>query len=348
MRLRWRFGAKCLRQLREGQDGSANLVLPSMLETASRFRASVFTPLRDRWPHPLQQITRGIQIVDQPAFTEHAWTFWNLRRTEERDALERSHWLRIDAECEWHQKDAILKQLMGTLRTAMIGFQLWCPRGWDGIIIGAQQTDAGLNVQTVQIPEPYPHSFWSRMLSTEKCNPAQLPDLVEGTLTAFQSKIVRQINPFQFLEIGLQTAVNHYRAGALLWIIGLDGLLAAEDRKVFKRRLMKLLGKDALVFPKDHDGRQPTYTVGGVAGEVFKWRGFVAHGKEILEDYRKPLKFEFDPPELAFLAVEKWTPEILCCESALFLLMAALRRIITDGLLPTLGNKRAWDDWIDA
>jgi hypothetical protein len=42
------------------------------------------------------------------------------------------------------------------------------------------------------------------MLSNEKCNPVQLPDLVEGTLTAFDSKFVRQINPFQFLEIGLQ------------------------------------------------------------------------------------------------------------------------------------------------
>jgi len=51
---------------------------------------------------------------------------------------------------------------------------------------------------------------------------------------------------------------------------------------------------------------------------------------------------------LAFLKVEEWTPELLYCESALFLLTAALKRIITDGLLPTLGNKRAWDRWIDA
>ncbi len=90
-----------------------------------------------------------------------------------------------------------------------------------------------------------------------------------------------------------------------MWIIGLDGLLAVEDKRVFKRRLTRLLGGDALVFPEDYAGRHPKYTVEGLAGEVFKWRGFVAHGKEILEDYRKPLKFDFDPPKRAFLAVEK-------------------------------------------
>lgn len=86
------------------------------------------------------------------------------------------------------------------------------------------------------------------MLSVEKSDPAQLPALVEGTLAALESKNTRQKNPFQFLEIGLQSAVNHYRAGALLWIVGLDGLLGAEKRDVFKARLIRRLGANTLVF----------------------------------------------------------------------------------------------------
>ncbi len=110
--------------------------------------------------------------------------------------MERNHWLRLDADCEWHEKDAVLERLIATLRTAMIGFQLWCSRGWDGVIISAQRTEAGLNVETVHVPEPYPYSFWRRMLSTEKCNPAQLSGLVEGTLTAFESKVCAKSIPF--------------------------------------------------------------------------------------------------------------------------------------------------------
>lgn len=312
------------------------------------FQASAFTPLRVPWPYSQREIIRGIQIVEKPTFNETTWDFWNLRRTETEHALDRSHWLRLDANCEEGKKDAVLDDLVTTLRNAMLGFQLWCPKGWDGIIIGARRSGAGLTVETVSIPEPYPNSLWGRMLSVKKCDPAQLPVLVEGTLAALQSKSTRQKNPFQFLEIGLQTAFNHYRAGALLWTVGLDGLLGAEKRDVFKARLIRLLGKDTRVFPEDAVGRRPSYTVDSVAGKVFDWRNLIAHGKEILEDYRKPLRLEFKPAEPYDLSVEDWTKEILYCESALFMLLASLCKIITDGLLPTLGNKRAWDRWLES
>jgi len=310
------------------------------------FRASVFTPLHVRWPHPQREITQGIRITDRPTFNEESWDFWNLRRTETEDALNRRHWLRIDADCEFHEKDAVLNNLVAILRQAMLGFQLWCPIGWDGIIIGARRSEAGLKVETVSIPEPYPRSLWGRMLDIERCDAAQLPAFVEGTLAALGSTSTRQKNPFQFLEIGLQSAVNHYRAGALLWTVGLDGLLGAQKRDVFQARLVQLLGEDTLVFPEDFMGRRPSYTVGFVAAKVFDWRNLIAHGTEILEDYRKPLQLKLEPSEFAHIPVDDWTHEMLYCESALFMLLASLRRIITDGLLPTLGNKREWDRWL--
>lgn len=52
---------------------------------------------------------------------------------------------------------------------------------------------------------------------------------------------------------------------------------------------------------------------------------------------------EFEPTELSHLSVENWTNEMLYCESAMFMLIASLSKVIKDGLLPTLGDKRAWD-----
>ena len=191
-------------------------------------------------------------------------------------------------------------------------------------------------------------SHWGKMMDFRKLDPSELAPLVEGTMTALESKSVPVMNPFQFFEIGLQTAFNHVRAGALLWTAGLDGLLAAEKQRWFAPRLIRLLGKATRVFPEDWVGRRPRYTVENVAASVFDLRNLIAHGKEILEKYRAPIEFEFEPPELAHLAVEKWTYETLLYESALFTLIAALRKIITGGHVEMMKDKRAWERWLDS
>ena len=119
----------------------------------------------------------------------------------------------------------------------MVGFQLWCPQGWDGVLIGAHRTDTGLNVETVEVAGQVSQLPLGPYVELQKSDPVQLAPLIEGTFAALESKSVRQINPFQFLEIGFQSAVRHYRTGDLLWIVGLDGLLGAEKRDVFKARL---------------------------------------------------------------------------------------------------------------
>ena len=74
---------------------------------------------------------------------------------------------------------------------------------------------------------------------------------------------------------------------------------------------------------------------------MYDLRNLIAHGKEILEEYRKPIEFKFEPPELGYL-VENWTYEILLFESACLPLIAALRKIIMCDHMTTLENKRAW------
>jgi hypothetical protein len=276
------------------------------------------------------------------------WRFWNLRRTEEETVQERNHWLCAERECQWTDH-ALLKQMAEELRTAMLGFQLWAPIGWDGLILDCWRTQEGsLTVERVHRPEEYAAPFWGRMLDLRKLDPAQLGLLVEGTLAAVESGCVPIVNPFRFLEIGLQTAVNHRRAAAVSWMMGLDGLLAAERQVVFSNRLQNLLGKDTRIFPEDRAGRRPTYTVAEMAANMFEFRSLIAHGREILQKYREPIAFQFEPEELDCLAVEEWSRGTLMIESIVFTLIAALRRVIIDGLMERTRSQRAWKRWLDA
>jgi hypothetical protein len=312
-------------------------------------RVASFTPIRVGWPHALMEITQGIRVIEKPTFNETNWKFWNLRRTDEEHVLGRTHWLCVEKECDWLDRAEVVNGLASDLRTAMLGFQLWAPKGWDGVIVDTvNANDGALNVERVHLAEAYPMSQWGKMLEIGKLDPARLAQFVEGTLTALASGSVPVINPFQFFEIGLQTAFNHRRAGAVLWMMGLDALLFAEKQVRFSRRLKKLLGKDTPVFPEDWAGRRPKYTVGEVAAGMFDLRNLIAHGKEILEKYRQPIMFEFEPPELAYLNVEKWTYGTLLLESSLFTFIAALRKVIADGHIETMKDKKAWVKWLDA
>ncbi len=306
------------------------------------------TPIARHWTHPLGALTRDILIIDRPTFNEVDWRFWDLRRTEEQTLRERSHWLCIERECD-RINHALLNEMADDLRTAMLGFQLWAPIGWDGLILDCVRTETGcLTVERVHRPEQYAMPRWGRMLDMRKLDSGKLGLLVEGTLAAVESGYVPIVNPFRFLEIGLQTAVNHRRAGAVLWMMGLDGLLAAEKRVVFSNRLQKLLGKDTRIFPEDWVGRRPTYTVAELAANMYEFRSLIAHGREILQKYREPIEFQFEPAELHHFPVEEWSRGTLMIESIGFALIAALRTAITDSLMERMKSQRDWKRWLDA
>jgi hypothetical protein len=211
------------------------------------------------------------------------------------------------------------------------------------------QVRNGLHVDSVEFVEPYPMLQWGKMISTGKLNPDYLGPLVEGTFTALESGSVPLVNPFQFLEIGLQTAFNHAIGGALFWTFGLDGLLGnAGGQDVFCARLNRLLGADTLIFPEDWAGRRPVYKVGEVSKDIFGFRNQLSHGQMILEKHRKPIDFKFEPPELAYLSIEKWTQTTLIVESALFTLLASLKKVITAGYLERMEDQRTWGRWLDS
>ena len=102
------------------------------------------------------------------------------------------------------------------------------------------------------------------------------------------------------------------------------------------------------MFPGDWVGRQPVYTVGQVAAEIFDLRNLIAHGKATMEKHRKRIQFQVEPPELGGLNIGEWTHETLLSESSLFTLTAALKTVILSGQLELLADKRAWGQWLDS
>ena len=300
------------------------------------------------WPYSLGAITRRVSVVERPTFDENEWKrVFNLRGSEERYILQTTHWLCIESDGEQYDASMRLTESATDLRTAMLAFQIWAPKGWMGTIINAELTDAGsLRVANVQRPEPYATTRWGELLSLKNLSVEELGKLIDGVRSAIEAESTESRNPFQYLEIGLQTAFHHLKAGALLWMIGLDSLLAAQGEALFASRLCRLLGADTRIFPDDRVGRRPVYTVGGVAADIYQMRNQIAHGDRIREAYLEKSNFRFDPPEPEYLRIGECTHQSVFLEAALFALVAALRKVILDGHLELLRRPRAWKKYL--
>jgi hypothetical protein len=275
---------------------------------------------------------------------------FNMRESEERGVLERSHWLCIDSECVPPDNcHSLLQRSASDLRTAMLAFQIWAPKGWMGVIVNSELTSDGLRrVVDVKIAEPYAVRPWANLLKIDNLSVDELKTLIDGALSALQSESVLSRNPFQYLEIGLQTAVNHGKAGALLWMIGLDALLGAQGEAKFSARLCRLLGRDTRVFPDDYSGRRPAYTIGEVASDIYRLRNQIAHGDRIRPEYIKKSEFRLVEPLVPYYpAIGERSRQSILCEAALFTLCGALRKVILGGHLDRLQNQRAWKRWLD-
>jgi hypothetical protein len=88
------------------------------------------------------------------------------------------------------------------LRSAMLAFQIWAPKGWTGTIINAEFTEGSLKVANVLCPEPYVTTRWGNVLSLKNLSVAELGKLIDGVRSAIEGDSAEIRNPFQYLEIG--------------------------------------------------------------------------------------------------------------------------------------------------
>jgi hypothetical protein len=130
-------------------------------------------------------------------------------------------------------------------------------------------------------------------------------------------------------------------------MIGLDALLAAQGAARFSARLCRLLGKNTRVFPVDYADRQPAYTIGELAADIYDLRNQMAHGDRIRPKYLEKNEFRFEPPVPHYLTLGEFSRQSIISEAALFTLCAALRKVILGGHLDLLPNQRRWKKWLD-
>ena len=292
-------------------------------------------------------LATGLKIGVAPEFVPTNWEGFNLRRSETEALSQSQHWLTVERECSFVNR-SVLAEMADVLRSAMLGFQLWAPIGWSGVIVDCWKDDGErFTVDHVHLCEGYATPRWTQALNVAQVSPESLPSLIQGTLTAIQSGFVPIVNPFRFLEIGLQTSINHRRAGTVLWMMGLDGLLGAEKQALFSKRLQKLLGTATRLFP-DWTENPPTFTVADVAADMYEFRSLIAHGKEIIEKYRLPISVEVDRERMDKFATQRWSRGTLMIECTVFALLAALREIITSGLIERMRDQKNWKRWLDA
>ena len=153
-------------------------------------RVASFTPLPVWWPHPPGPLSRGVSVVERPVFDESEWKkMFNMRGSEETTILKTVHWLCIESPCEPpHNEHSLWQVLAADLRSAMLAFQIWAPKGWTGIIVNTTITDGGpIRVLTVSFPEHYALTRWAQRISVDDLSTAELKTIIDGTLWALGS-----------------------------------------------------------------------------------------------------------------------------------------------------------------
>jgi len=207
-------------------------------------------------------------------------------------------------------------------------FQLLAPKGWQNIAWTEGDLYQSVGPSSVIKGTALVEPTWARIYHLSNRDLSEFRPLLASLDKAIADNSIRIINPFRLLQNGMFSSEVYVRH--LLFVAGLDALLMAGGRSNFVERLKRLLGSTSLVFPPlGYAGYtpQPSYTVEGLADDMFQLRSTVAHGGKI------PSKFLETVTGFPLPGLEDRTYSEVLCDAAIALLCAALRTVLLDPAL---------------
>ena len=301
----------------------------------------VATPLRGGCCSKPYSFTDGVEIREIKSILWELAVAGKLLSEDDREYLNSSqYWLSVTERIENWSFGQSDDQLYERARHAMFALQILCPSGGRNLYLKLHDTPSGLdNVGSMHPARMHSTSIGRLTVLEHQGLQPDFDKVYRGVRRSFSEGIVRLQNPIVLLEQGLQA--GHVYLSTLMWVMGLDMLLMAGEKVPFVERAIGFLGRDTQVFPAVlQSNRQPKLEVAEIVDDIYELRNLVAHGREIPF---KPFRQSHDIVDSteAPLTYESTYAQVIM-ESALFLLVKSLRKIMVEGLVDVVKDEANW------
>lgn len=302
----------------------------------------VYCPLSIWPPQEEMSFPRGLSVKRLDESAKEEFSRWNDALSgQEIDNLRKTEFWIAHCYSDQSVRDWETEERATSLVTSTaLALQIVAPLGGHWVVfICRHHSKGGLLAETLSRPPEIRSTLWARKCGFPGLRREDFLPTVCGVHNAFEHKIVRVQNAVQLFEHGLQSSNLHIRV--LLWVMALDVLLMAENRKNFPTRLGNFLGDEALVFPAVPSIGQPKYRVADVASDLYKLRGEIAHGSRISQLFMKPVEF-LGWEDAKYPEYRAYQYRQLLEEAALFLLRKVLLKVFQEDLVDRLSNPKEW------
>ena len=260
---------------------------------------------------------------------------------DERNQLSRTaYWVAVSKQVGDYRIDRADEDLYENARRAMYALQIIHPVGGRNVYLKFLKLSEGFD----NLGSQHPNRMWNTLIGRLAVLEQQglqedFEKIFPGVGRAFDEKIVRLQNPILLLEHGLQ--VNHVYLSTLIWVMGLDMLFMAGEKTPFVDRTVGFLGANTLIFPPvSYPRRQPQSVIRDVVEDVYELRNIVAHGREIPRRFRE--RRDLLDENGSRINIDDYSYAAVLWESALFLLVRALRRIMLGDMIDTVRDEARW------
>ena len=301
----------------------------------------IATPLRNGCCSKPYVFSDGVEIREiKPILWELSVAGKFLSEDEREHLSAARYWLTVAEDVEnWmiqHADDRLYEKA----RHAMFAVQIICPSGGRNVYMKFNETPKGFDNIGSSHPAKMNSTVMGRRVVLEAQGlQADFDKVFRGVSRAFQEGIVRLQNPIALLEHGLQ--IGHIYLSTPIWVMGLDMLFMAGEKAPFVERVTGFLGSTTPVFPSvPFPDRQPPLRIGDIVEDVYELRNIVAHGREIPKTPFREMRDIVDSNGVPITSEYIYAQVLM--ESALFLLVKSLRKIMIEGLLDLVKDETNW------